>query len=102
MDLRNLRYFVTVAEELNITRAAAVLKMSQPPLSNRIKQLEENLGTTLFIRRKRGLQLTSTGKILYKRARQVLELADHTREEINEAAGIISGIVADLRSMFRG
>ena len=91
MDFRSLYYFVTVAEELNITRAAAVLKMSQPPLSNRIKQLEENLGTTLFIRRKRGLQLTSTGKILYKRARQVLELADHTREEITNYEKELSG-----------
>lgn len=91
MDFRSLYYFVTVAKELNITRAAAVLKMSQPPLSNRIKQLEEDLGTTLFIRRKRGLQLTSTGKILYKRARQVLELADHTREEITNYEKELSG-----------
>ncbi len=91
MDFRSLHYFVTVAEELNITRAAALLGMSQPPLSNRIKQLEEELGTTLFIRRKRGLQLTSTGKILYKRARQVLELADHTREEISNYEKELSG-----------
>jgi len=91
MDFRLLHYFVTVAEELNITRAAAVLKMSQPPLSSRIKQLEQDLGTVLFIRRKRGLQLTSTGKIFYKRAKQILELADHTREEIMNYENELSG-----------
>lgn len=91
MDFRLLHYFVTVAEELNITRAAAVLKMSQPPLSSRIKQLEQDLGTVLFIRRKRGLQLTSTGKIFYKRAKQILELADHTREEVMNYENELSG-----------
>ncbi len=82
MDFRSLRYFMVVAEELNITRAAGLLKMSQPPLSNRIKQLEQDLGTTLFIRKRNGLILTPTGEILYKRARQMMELSERTREEI--------------------
>ena len=59
MDLRTLRYFTVVAEELNITHAAERLCMSQPPLSNQMKALEEELGTKLFIRGKRQLQLTA-------------------------------------------
>lgn len=91
MDFRSLKYFLVVAEELNITRAASLLKMSQPPLSNRIKQLEQELDTSLFIRKKSGLTLTPTGKILYKRARQMMELSERTREEIMHFEKELSG-----------
>ena len=74
MDLRALHYFVIVAEELNITRAAERLNMSQPPLSAQIKGLEEELGVQLFIRGKRHLTITDAGTYLYRRARQILEL----------------------------
>lgn len=89
MDLRSLRYFVTVAEELNITHAAEKLNISQPPLSNQMKNLEEELGTPLFIRGKRHLTLTEAGGILYRRARQMLELADQTQEEIRSLEGVV-------------
>ena len=88
MDLRSLRYFVTVAEELNITRAAEKLNMSQPPLSNQMKSLEEELGTQLFIRGKRHLTLTAAGAVLYRRARQLLELSEQTQEEIRSLDGL--------------
>ncbi len=88
MDLRSLRYFVTVAEELNITRAAEKLNMSQPPLSNQMKGLEEELGTQLFIRGKRHLKLTEAGSILYRRAQQLLELSEQTRQEIRSLEGL--------------
>ena len=88
MDLRALRYFVTVAEELNITRAAEKLNMSQPPLSNQMKSLEEELGTQLFIRGKRHLTMTEAGTVLYRRALQLLELSEQTQEEIRSLDGL--------------
>ena len=75
MDLRTLSYFVVIAEELNITKAAEKLCMSQPPLSSQIKNLEEELDTVLFIRGKRHLQLTDAGKLLYRHAKEILSLA---------------------------
>lgn len=88
MDLRSLRYFVTVADELNITRAAEKLMISQPPLSNQIKLLEEELNVQLFIRGKRHLKLTDTGAMLYRRAVQILELAEKTRQEMASLDGL--------------
>ncbi len=82
MELRTLRYFTVVARELNITRAAEKLNMSQPPLSNQIKALEEELGVQLFIRGKRHLDLTEEGALLLRRAVQMQELADKTRQEL--------------------
>ena len=82
MELRTLHYFTVVAQELNITRAAEKLNMSQPPLSNQIKALEEELGVQLFIRGKRHLELTEEGALLLRRAVQMQELADKTRQEI--------------------
>lgn len=91
MDLRGLNYFSVVAEELNFTRAAQRLNMSQPPLSNQIRALEEELGTPLFIRGSRSLQLTEAGKLLYRRAEQLLDLAERAREEIGALAMGLSG-----------
>lgn len=82
MELRTLHYFTVVARELNITRAAEKLNMSQPPLSNQIKALEEELGVQLFIRGKRHLELTEEGALLLRRAVQMQELADKTRQEL--------------------
>ena len=93
MELRTLRYFVAVAQELNITRAAEKLRMSQPPLSNQIKGLEEELGATLFIRGKRHLRLTEEGSLLYRRAVQLLELADKTKAEFETLGEGISGML---------
>ena len=67
MDIRVLRYFVVTAQEANMTRAAEKLNMSQPPLSNQIKALEEELGVELFIRGKRRLRITEEGQQLYRR-----------------------------------
>ena len=101
MDLRSLRYFVTVAEELNVTRAAEKLHMSQPPLSAQIKSMEEELDTVLFIRGKRRLKLTESGQLLYRRAKEILSLAEKTRSEVHSMGegmrGTISGKYPNIR-----
>lgn len=105
MDLRTLQYFVTVAEELNITRAAEKLHMSQPPLSAQIKNLESELGTVLFIRGKRHLTLTEPGQLLYRRAKDILSLSDRTKAEVLSlgegmrgtiAIGLVEGMAPDI------
>jgi len=91
MELRTLRYFTVVAQELNITRAAEKLTMSQPPLSSQIKGLEEELGVQLFVRGKRRLKLTEEGALLLRRSQELLELADKTRLEISSLREGMSG-----------
>ena len=93
MELRTLHYFTVVAQELNITRAAEKLNMSQPPLSNQIKALEEELGVQLFIRGKRHLELTEEGGLLLRRAIQIQELADKTRQEIASLREGMTGVI---------
>ena len=93
MELRTLHYFTVVAQELNITRAAEKLNMSQPPLSNQIKALEEELGVQLFIRGKRHLELTEEGTLLLRRAVQIQELADKTRQEIASLREGMTGVI---------
>ena len=83
MDFRSLQYFITVAQELNFTRAAEKLQMSQPPLSNQIKALEEELGVQLFIRGKRRLTLTEAGTLLLQRAIQMMDLSEKTRRDLS-------------------
>ena len=94
MDLRALSYFVTVAEELNITKAAEKLCMSQPPLSSQIKALEQELNTMLFIRGKRHLQLTDSGRLLYRRAKELLSLADKASSEIISMSQGMTGTIS--------
>lgn len=105
MDFRTLQYFVTVAEELNITRAAEKLHMSQPPLSAQIKNLESELDTVLFIRGKRQLKLTEPGQLLYRRAKDILSLTERTKAEVLSmgegmrgtiSIGLVEGMAPDI------
>lgn len=76
MELRHLHYFIAVAEELNFSRAAERLHMAQPPLSQQIRQLEEELGFAVFHRTKRHVQLTAAGQLFLTEVRQVLQSLD--------------------------
>lgn len=94
MELRTLKYFAAVAEELNITRAAAILNISQPPLSAQIRKLEEELDTRLFIRGRRSLQLTESGQLLYRRAKEMIRLSDQAQAEIRAMNSGITGTIS--------
>ena len=83
MNLRQLEYFAAIAEEHTISAAAQRLGIAQPPLSQQLKNLEAELGLTLFERSSRGMRLTPAGDLLYQRAGQILSLTDQTRREMD-------------------
>ncbi len=108
-DLRQLRYFVAVAEELNFTRAAERLHMAQPPLSAAIRQLEEQLGVPLLARTTRQVELTPAGQVLLERGRALLRHADEvfaaTRETDRAPVGRVApgqDVRPEGRSLARG
>ncbi|MCI8631441.1 MAG: LysR family transcriptional regulator [Firmicutes bacterium] len=91
MDIRVLQYFLAVAREGSITSAAEQLHMTQPPLSRQLKDLEDELGTQLFIRSNRKITLTEEGQLLRRRAEEIVTLMEKTKSEIGEAYDSISG-----------
>ncbi|WP_436874200.1 LysR family transcriptional regulator [Kosakonia sacchari] len=93
MELRYLRYFVAVAQTQHFTRAAEMLGMSQPPLSQQIRRLEQEVGTPLFYRQTRGVELTEAGEAFYEDACQIIALSDAAMEK---AKGIARGINGKL------
>jgi len=85
MDIRQLKYFVTIAEEGNITKAAVRLFMAQPPLSRQLKLMEDELGVMLFDRtNKKGMILTPEGRVFLKNARRILYNMDEAVTEVQE------------------
>ena len=97
MELRHLRYFIAVAEELNFTRAAERLHMAQPPLSQQIRQFEEEIGAALLDRSGRRVKLTQTGEAVLAEARNALSQANRIPAIARRAA---EGLVGTLRVGF--
>jgi DNA-binding transcriptional LysR family regulator len=93
MELRHIRYFMAVAEELNFTRAAERLNIAQPPLSRQIKDLEEELGTELFERTSHSLHLTEAGILFKQYAAQMLEIEDRSKEDLSKMGNGLKGLV---------
>lgn len=96
MELRVLRYFLAIAREQSIIKAAQTLHLSQPTLSTQIRQLEQELGKQLLIRGSKGsrkITLTDEGMILKKRAEEILSLVDKTEKEITLSDPVIAGDV---------
>ena len=93
MELRHIRYFLAVAQEGSMTKAAEKLMIAQPPLSRQIRDLEEELGTPLFVRKSRGLSLTEAGNRFMNYASRIDSLAKASAEEIREMKKGLSGTV---------
>jgi DNA-binding transcriptional LysR family regulator len=116
VELRHVRYFIAVAECLNFSKAAQQLHIAQPPLSRQIRQLEEDLGVSLFLRNKRGVSLTKEGRVFLEEARKLtaqaghaIEAARHAHEEEcgvirlgipSRLGGVLSQAVAEHRNQF--
>lgn len=94
MDIRVLKYFLAVAREENITKAAQSLHIAQPSLSKQIMELENELGKPLLIRGKRKITLTEEGILLRKRAEDIVSLVEKTEQEISSDSTHISGEIA--------
>jgi DNA-binding transcriptional LysR family regulator len=99
IDLRHLRYFLAVAEELHFGHAAQRLHMAQPPLSQQIRKLEEEIGYPLFLRSSRSVKLTPAGKVLVDRARRTLHKVD---EDLEAVRSVARGEVGVLKVGFVG
>ncbi|HUI79492.1 MAG TPA: LysR substrate-binding domain-containing protein [Bryobacteraceae bacterium] len=99
IELRHLRYFVAVAEDLHFGRAAKRLHLAQPPLSQQIKKLEEIVGHRLFVRTSRAVKLTSAGEVLLDRARRTLR---EVQNDLEEARSVGRGEVGFLKVGFIG
>lgn len=91
MEIRVLRYFLTVVREESITKAAEVLHITQPTLSRQLSQMEEEIGVRLFDRGSRKISLTNEGLLLRRRAEEILQLVDKTEKELVEQEEQVEG-----------
>ncbi len=93
MDIRTLKYFLAVAQEENITKAAERLFISQPALSRQLQSLEDELGCQLFVRGKRSVTLTEEGFLLRHRAQEIVELTEKTERDFKNANKTLGGVI---------
>ena len=93
MELRALRYFLSVAQERNLTRAADILHVTQPTLSRQMMELEQELGAVLMLRGKNGIALTDDGVFFRQRAEEIVALADRLEHVFAEKSADISGVI---------
>lgn len=91
MEIRVLRYFLAIARAGNITSAANLLHVTQPTLSRQIKDLEEELGQKLFVRKSHNVMLTPKGMLLRKRAEEIIDMVDKAQSEFRAMEDIVSG-----------
>lgn len=94
MELRVLKYFIEIAREENITAAAEKLHVSQPTLSKQISDLEKELGKQLFLRGKRKTTLTDDGRFLFRRAQEIVDLADKTTSAFSPSEELVTGDIS--------
>ncbi len=94
MEIRVLRYFLSVVREESITKAAEVLHITQPTLSRQLAQMEEEIGVRLFDRGTRKIQLTNEGLLLRRRAEEILQLVDKTEKELVEQEEQVEGKIS--------
>ena len=94
MDVKTLKYFLTVAREGTITKAAETLCIAQPPLSRSMQLLEEELGVTLFIRGKRRIRLTEEGLFLKQQAEEIITLVEKTQNQLGKIKNSTHGTIA--------
>lgn len=94
MELRVLRYYLAVAREENITRAAEILHITQPTLSRQMAELEDELNTKLFERIHRKILLTEDGMLLRRRAEELVSLADKTEQEFKRGGEELVGLIS--------
>ena len=94
MDIKSLQYFLEVAREENITRAAQKLCIAQPPLSRQLQKLEEELGVQLLIRGKRRVQLTEEGVFLKQQAEEIIALMERTKYQLGMVKSSTYGTVS--------
>lgn len=93
MDIKQLRALLVIAETGSVSRAAEILNIVQPAVSRQLRLLEEDLGTALFFRGRRGMELTDSGQLLVEHARRALRELDQAKAEISPEPGVVTGIV---------
>ena len=96
MDIRQLKYFLAVAKLESLTAASRALNVTQPAIGQQIRKLEDTLGVRLLARHSRGMRLTPVGKLLHRRAQEIVNIVEQTEREVSRHKGTSEGTVRIL------